>query len=86
MKNLPLLFLALFLVACGTQTQVQTKYVCFNGATVDQVNDCLTPQSQASVNTLTNTTSCAATPDEKQFAVTADYLFEELKKDLRYSY
>jgi len=52
-------------MAC-TPTQTQYKYVCFNGATVDKISDC-----PVSPNTET----------EQQYAITPQYLTEELKKD-----
>lgn len=81
MKSLISLLLLTTLILAACQTQVQTKYICPSGVAVDKIRDCPTQTTQASVNTLTNTTSCASTPDEKQFAVTADYLSNELKKD-----
>ncbi|MEK6964181.1 MAG: rhodanese-like domain-containing protein [Nanoarchaeota archaeon] len=77
-----LLTLSLLFIACQTtQTQIQTKYVCTDGSTVDQVSTCPKTTTVTYMNPEANTTTCPSTPDEKQFAVTATYLSEQLKAD-----
>ena len=57
--------LALGLAGC--QQTVQYKYVCYTGTTVEKISDCPTLD--------------AAEPQEKQLAITVEYLANELKKD-----
>ncbi len=79
MKFLPLLilFLALFLIAC----QTQTKYICPNGEMTDQASSCSPTSTGTYMNENASTNACPSTPDEKQFAVMADYLSDQLKAD-----
>ncbi len=70
----------LLLAACQTQVPNQTKYVCSNGRTVDQISDCTVSASTSTFN-LNASAACPSTPPEQQYAVTAEYLSDELKKD-----